>query len=564
MKKYFIFPIFWIFSYYASAQTFEWGKTFGGESDDVVRNMIADDAGNSFTTGYFSHTAHFGEGSNQVSVSSNGLSDIFLSKINPQGEVVWVKSFGGLDNDYANGISLDNDGNIYLTGAFQQTVNFNPGGNGGLLVSNGFHDMFILKLDPEGNFIWVKSIGSPDYEESISISADISGNVYLTGYYFSAIDFDPSDGEFIMNSSGNGDAFILKLNPNGEFQWAKKIGGEGSAYGKSVKTLENGNILALGEFSGNCDLNPNAEELIINSAGKDIYLVQLDESGNFLDAYHSSSSLPEEPGNAETTRLDIDSDGNIYVIGSIFGKVNFDPENNQELFTISPESFFYNGFVLKLSSEGIPQWVKKVGGSSMVFIYDVAVFEDKTYFTGYFNADAIFDGISINQQSDNFMDAFVAEIDSDGQFISAYPFGGSGGPDGHDVEVDALGNIYLASSFHQTVDIDPLEGEFNVTVLGEDGYRDIYIIKLNPENLSVNELETGDKLIIYPNPAADVIYLKGNNNIINKGYTIYNLAGQKLKNGTVESSEKIDLTNLNSGMYILKLNNGQSFKIIKK
>lgn len=566
MKKYFIFPIFWILSYYASAQTFEWGKTHGGDGDDVVRNMIVDAAGNSFTIGYFSHTAYFGEGANQVSLISNGLSDIFLSKVNAEGELLWVKHFGGVDNDYANGISLDSVGNIYLTGAYQQTVNFNPGGNDGLLTSNGFQDLFILKLDAEGDFIWVKSIGSDNYEESNSISADAEGNVYLTGYYFTGFDFDPSEEEFIMNStSGNGDAFVLKLNSNGEFQWAKQIGGTSGVYGKSIKTLPNGNVLILGEFSGSCDLNPNSEELIVNAAGKDIYLLQLDQAGNFLGVYHTSSSTVETPGNAETTRFDVDADGNIYVIGSIMGAVNFDPENNQEQFTLASEGFFFNGFVLQLNNEGIPQWVKQVGGGNMVFVYDVATSNSgKTYLTGYFNTDAVFDEIIITQQSENYLDAFVAEIDSNGKFVSAYPFGGSSGPDGHDIALDAEGNIYLASSFHATVDINPLEGEQNVTVLGEDGYRDIYLIKLKPGNLNVNEWEPGNKLTVYPNPTNEIIYFKGSEDLINKKYEIFNLSGQKLKSDRIKSDGEISLIDLSSGIYILKIEGGNAFKIMKK
>lgn len=565
MKKYFIFPILWILSY-ASAQSFEWGKTFGGISDDVVRHMVVDDAGNSYTVGYFANTAIFGEGQNQASVTAEGLSDIFISKVNPEGELVWVKSYGALDNDYANGISLDDDGNIYVTGVFQQTVNFNPDGAGGVVTSNGFHDVFILKLDSAGDFIWVKSIGSPNYEEAASISPDNLGNVYVTGFFFSPIDFDPSDGEFVMNSSGTGNAFFMKLDADGNFQWAKQIGGaDGSAYGKSVRTLENGNVVILGEFSGITDLNPDGEELIINSAGKDFYLLYLDASGNFLNVYHTSTSSIDAPGRTDVTRFDVDDSGNFYIIGSIFEAVNFDSVNNEEEFTITPDNSFYNGFVLKLNSAGEPQWVKQVEGSDMVFIYSVAVSNDeRVHLTGFFTANATFGDFSITQQSDNLYDAFVAEIDTNGQFQSAYSFGGCSGPDGHEIDVDTEGNVYLSSSFHSTVDLNPFDGNQNVTILGEDGYRDIYTIKVKPGNLGITETELGGKIMIYPNPAVNYVQISGKENFADKAFHIYDITGKKVLIGKIDQNQKIALDNLTKGTYVLKIEGANAFKIIKK
>lgn len=565
MKKYFIFPIFWILSY-ASAQSFEWGKTFGGISDDVVRHMVVDDAGNSYTVGYFANTAIFGEGQNQASVTAKGLSDIFISKVNPEGELVWVKSYGALDNDYTNGISVDDDGNIYVTGVFQQTVNFNPDGAGGVVTSNGFHDVFILKLDSAGDFIWVKSLGSSNYEEAASISPDNLGNVYVTGFFFSPIDFDPSDGEFVMNSSGNGNAFFMKLDADGNFQWAKQIGGaHGSAYGKSVRTLENGNVVILGEFSGITDLNPDGEELIINSAGKDFYLLYLDGSGNFLNVYHTSTSSIEAPGRTDVTRFDVDNSGNFYIIGSIFDAVNFDSVNNEEEFTIAPDNSFYNGFVLKLNSAGEPQWVKQVEGSDMVFIYSVAVSNDeRVHLTGFFTANAAFGDFSIMQQSDNLYDAFVAEIDTNGQFRSAYSFGGCSGPDGHEIDVDAEGNVYLSSSFHSTVDLNPFDGNQNVTILGEDGYRDIYTIKVKPGNLGITESELGEKIMIYPNPAVNYVQISAKENFADKSFQIYDITGKKVLIGKIDQNQKIALDNLTKGIYVLKIEGANAFKIIKK
>lgn len=549
----------------AKAQSFEWGKQFGGDGDDVVRNMVVDNEGNTYITGYFWYTIVFSTEPNEISITSNGFSDIFLAKVNKDGDVVWAKNFGGNDNDYANGISLDAEGNILLTGAFQQTANFNPSGGGGVLTSNGVQDIFVLKLNPEGNFIWVKGFGSSNYEESESVSYDAAGNIYLAGYFFSEIDFDPSSAEYIMTpTSTSGNGFIMKMNGLGEFEWAKQIGGTDSAYTKFIKVMENGEIYVLGSYTGTCDLNPGPDEFLVTSAAKDIYVLHLDSSGNFLNV-HTSAAL-DESGNTEVFRLDVDSFGDIYVIGNFVGTIDFDPlETGQGDFTLTSDSFFYNGFLLKMKSSGEAAWVKKVGGSDMILMYDVAVSEQNDIFlTGFFTADANFDTITILQESPNLMDAFVAQINRNGEFQSAYPFGGTDGGDGHEIEIGPSNTLNLSSSFHQTVDLNPLEGEQFVTITGEDGYRDIYVIKLEAGTLGLNTISEFDKVQFFPNPAENNVKIIGNESFAGKEYKVYDVTGKKVSHGEIDFMQQIPLHTLSKGTYVLIIDSYYRFKVIKK
>lgn len=563
-KKLLHLMLTFMISYSGISQSFNWGKSFGGMGDDVVRNMVIDDQGNSYITGYFSHTLIFGEGTNQISLPTNGISDIFVAKVNAAGDALWVKKFGGADNDYANSIVRDLNGNIYVTGAFQLTVDFNPGGQHGVLTSNGAQDNFILKLDPNGNFIWVKSFGSIGYEESIAVDVDPSGNVYLAGYFFMDIDFDPSENEYFMPVVPNtGNGYFMKLDPQGNFIWAKQITGSYLSSCKFIKVAQNGDLYVLGEFVGTADLNPaDNAEFIVNSEGKDIFMLHLDSSGNFLSA-NTSASI-DGLSNTEIWRLDFDSSGNVYVIGNIYGKVNFSPlATGTNQFKLTSDTF-YSGFILKINSTGTPEWVKLVTGNDLTFIYDVSVSDQNfIYIAGFFRGVGHFGSVTINQQSSNFWDAYVARMDTDGNFQYALPFGGTDGPDGHEIETGSDNSIYLSSSFHQTVDLNPLAGELKVSVEPVIGYRDMYIIKLGSDIMRLNENQKAANVFIYPNAAENYIQIGGKENFTNKNYRIFDMTGKRILNGIFDFQQKISLESLSKGTYNLVIDNEYIFKLIK-
>ena len=136
--------------------------------------------------------------------------------------------FGGTSNDYGNSIAVDASGNIYTTGYFAGTVDFDPSAGTYNLTSAGGNDIFISKLDASGNFVWAKQLGGTNDEKGNSIVVDASGNIYTTGNFAGTVDFDPGAGTFGLASTGNYDIFISKLDASGYFVWAKKMGGTSS------------------------------------------------------------------------------------------------------------------------------------------------------------------------------------------------------------------------------------------------------------------------------------------------------------------------------------------------
>ena len=142
----------------------------------------------------------------------------------------WAKRMGGPSDDASFSIAVDIYGNVYTTGSFSGTVDFDPGAGIFNLTSYDVTDIYILKLDVVGNFVWAKRMGGASVDDGISIGLDASGNVYTTGWFNGIVDFDPGVGIFNVSSLGSEDVFISKLDPAGNFLWAQRMGGSGDDY----------------------------------------------------------------------------------------------------------------------------------------------------------------------------------------------------------------------------------------------------------------------------------------------------------------------------------------------
>ena len=175
----------------------------------------------------------------------------------------WATSTGGPQFDEGHSIATDSMGNVYITGHYSGTVDFDPGPAVFNLTSYSmFMDLFIQKLDKNGNFIWAKSIGGNLNEVGHSIQADAVGNVYLTGSYSITVDFDPGPGIFNLTSKGFTDVFVLKLDAEGDFVWAKSVGGTGIENSYSIALDALGSISLTGLFETTADFDPSRQRLI--------------------------------------------------------------------------------------------------------------------------------------------------------------------------------------------------------------------------------------------------------------------------------------------------------------
>ena len=216
---------------------------------------------------------------------------LFITFTNAQTfSLEWANSMGGSMDDEVYSIATDASGNVYTTGYFKDTVDFDPSSGVFNLISNGLSDIFIQKLDANGNFVWAKQMGGISTDKGVSISIDSIGNVYSTGYFQNTVDFDPSSSIFDLTTNGSYDIYIQKLDANGNFVWVKQIGGLGDGdNGKSITIDAGGNIYTTGSFQFTVDFDPGPGvfNLSATSGYTNMFIQKLDNSGNFIpDVWH--------------------------------------------------------------------------------------------------------------------------------------------------------------------------------------------------------------------------------------------------------------------------------------
>lgn len=303
--------------------SFLWAKSMGGIGGDIGYGIEVDDFGNVYSTGFFRDTVDFDPGPGVFNLYAAGIRDVFIQKLDSAGNFLWAKNIGGVSGDEGFSMTLGNSGSIYVTGLFSGMVDFDPNSGTSILSSQGGSDIFLLKLDSNGNFLWAKGMGEADDDIGYSIAVDKNENIYSTGYFSGIVDFDPGVDSTHLKAKGESDIFIQKLDPNGNFVWVKSMGGIKTDVGESISVDDNSNVYTTGRFIGTVDFDPGLDSSFLAAKGqRDIFIQKLDSSGNFIWAKNLGGS------DAVGTSLTVNSEMNIYTVGYFFGMVDFDPDTS--------------------------------------------------------------------------------------------------------------------------------------------------------------------------------------------------------------------------------------------
>ena len=386
---------------------FIWAKSMGGTASDYGLSITTDASNNVYATGRFSRTVDFDPSTSTANLTSVGSFDIFVLKLDKNGNFEWAKSFGGSSGDYGYSVSINNSNQVLITGYFRNTVDFDPSTNTFNLISKGGYDIFIEKLDSDGNFIWAKSVGGTASDYGYSIISDRFDNIYISGRYSSTVDFDPNVGTFNSTAVGGTDVYIEKLDANGNFIWVKTIEGTSNGYGNSLDIDTSGNILLTGRFRGTMDFDPSSSNFNITAVSYDIFIQKLDQNGDFIWAKSFTGS-----GSNEGNYLRTDKAGNIYVTGRFENSADFDPgASTLNLTAIGDNDIF----IAKLDPFGDILWSRSVGGTGKDYSYSLAIDQlENIYLTGYFSDTVDFDPDSstFNLTSNGSRDVFIQKLAS--------------------------------------------------------------------------------------------------------------------------------------------------------
>jgi len=476
---------------------FVWAKQLAGIDLKDATAVGVDAAGNVYTTGFFYGTIDFDPGVGVSNLISKGYNDIFISKLDASGNFVWAKQMGSLYGEIGYAIAVDSVGNVFTTGSFSDTCDFDP--NAGVsnmtaLVEN----IFISKLDTNGNFVWAKSMGGIAYNRGKVITLDASGNVYVGGTFGGTADFDPNAGVANLTSvgsfGGNEDMFVLKLDSNGSYVWAKQFSGTGTKFIKGIAVDASGNVCTAGMFSGTVDFNPSAAvgNLSGPAFGDDGFISKLDVSGNFVWIKQLEGTI------RDVASLALDTAGNVYTTGNFFGDGQTDFDSGVGIYNLTVSHRFGDDtYILKLDTLGSFVWVKQIGGVPSV----------------------------------------------------------TSGPDtiGKSIVVDGSGNIYTTGTFGSSTsdsgDFDPNAGVTLLTPTG--GSTDMFVHKMSQTFLGLSKNTIDNKISIYPNPSNGNFNIEIDENLIDAKVHVFNLLGQKVKDFSLTSITSNQ--NLNKGIYMLEI-----------
>jgi len=540
-------------------QQYEWGRNFGGTADESVRAMTVDEAGNSYLTGYFTESADFDPGENVEQIQSNGFYDAFIQKLDSDGNLAWVKSFGGQFDEYGAGIDVDSDGAVLITGAFSDTIDFDPGPGVEERGAAGGVDLFALKLDANGEFLWVFTAGNESNEEGLSIRSDGSNNVYIAGYFSNTIEIQAGLQSTTLESNGSLDGFGIKLDGFGQPLWAVNIGGPSVDLLLGMDVNEAGDVFYTGNYSDEVDFNPGDGEAILNSGfGSNGYVLKLNALGEYV--YAADFGGDE---NVVTYGVAVDQNDNVFASGGyrgnfVAGDVTIDASGAGD----------DEAFVVKINPFGGIDWAKHCGGNGFQQAYNVATdSEGNAIMVGYFDGTADFDPgdeeYLLSKESSEPYDSFVTILNPAGEFIWAGQLGGTNFIENHGVGTDGMDNIYISSSFQNSQDINPLANQEDIR--DSQAFRDLFITKMNltslTDNLSTDRLQSME---IYPNPATNLIFIQGDI-MDQKHYRIYDQTGRLVQSGQVQNNrDQISLELLNSGIYLLQIEGFKSVKVLKQ
>ena len=560
MKKAFtIFITCFFVAAVMNAQDFEWVKSFGSTERDVGFALGIDASGNVYTAGYFHGTVDFDSGAGTYYLSSEGYEDVFVQKLDASGDFLWARAFGGEFQDASRALSIDALGNVYITGWFGGTVDFNPGAGMYFLTSEGSADVFIQKLDAAGNFLWAKSFGGTGWALGTSLNIDALGNVYTTGYFEGTTDFDPGVGTHFLTSEGYYDVFIQKLDASGNFVWAKSFGSlENLDEGCSLSIDALGNVYTAGYFSETVDFDPGAGTLNFTSEGNsDIFIQKLDASGNFVWAKSFGGVYSDG-----AKGISIDASGNVYTTGTFRATADFNPNIGTHFLTSEGESDI---FIQKLDASGDFLWAKSFGGIAGDISTSLGIdASGNVYIAGWFGGTVDFDpGAGTHYlTSAGEEDIFVQKLDASGNFLWAKSFGGAGRDVAYSLSVEPSGNVYATGYFSELVDFDSGTGTYELTSAGE---WDVFVHKMSQTSVGVVESDFGKQLVIHPNPSdGDFVIDLGDVYDLTE-IAITDMNGKLVYASTLRQTQtaNISLKKAPAGVYLLRIQSGKKKVVVK-
>lgn len=494
LKKLLFFSLFLSTVAFSQGNDLLWAQGFGSTEFDMVLDIATDNSGNIISVGRFSGTVDFDQSAGTNNLTSDGFTDIFVMKQDSDGNLLWVHRFGDHDTDAGNSVAVDASNNIYVTGMYRYEVDFDPGPADYILGNWGASagQIFLLKLDSDGDLVWVNSMGNySGSSQGFCLAVEPTGLAVISGSFYGTVDFDPSAGttNLIANATTNNDIFLATYGADGGFGTAYGFGGNSGTNRPYDLTLDVANsIILTGTFGGTIDLDPTAGvQNVVSNGNDDIFMMKFLAGGGIFLWAKSIGGIYSDGTCAVTT----DSNEDIYFSGGFYDNIDLDPNAGTANFSAGGAG---NTYILKLSWNGTFVWgTTLTGGYSNARAMDTDE-NDDIYILGGYSLTTDFDpgaGTANHTSADNFDDIYLVKLDSDGLYQWSKSFGANSDDRGSSIDVISSDEFYIGGYYTNNIDFNPTGSP---VVLNAIGTIDNYIAKFGTCGLDLSVSLTGATL----------------------------------------------------------------------
>lgn len=534
----------------AQAPDFLWAHGMGNSGHEEAQLIAADPSGNIVVAGFFEGMVDFDPGAGSSTLTSSGSQDIFLMKMDGNGNLLWVRQFSSTGTASAIDLEVDPSGNIYLLGNFTGTLDGDPGA-AVLSLTNVKTMAFIIKLDDSGILSWAKQFEGTAEVLPTSIDVSYPGSVYIHGDISNGIvDFESGPGTFNLSTPSMW-GFLCKLDASGNLVWAIFPSQIPNFFGE-IAVDANDNILITGRFAGTIDFDPGTAVNMQSATSFDGYLQKLDGAGNFIFV-----KLFSGPDTETGFKVDTDGDGNILIEGIFTDSADFDPGPGVfQMSSLGGEDIFY----VKLNNMGDFVWAGTLGTT----LNDAPVYSSFDKQGNIYIVNLIWSAMDLNPNVSavnmfstmGSNDGFIVKLDSAGNYQWVKFIGDSGWDVLYQICFDVADNIYLAGYFNSpTIDFSSIQISNYLTT--PPSYN-LFVAKLESTTSGLPSMQLA-AVNIFPNPAHDFLNIEFPQQYTGK-VTISDMLGRSIYIATLqnETNYKVDISASPSGIYSIQLENSVS------
>ncbi|MCB9186845.1 MAG: hypothetical protein H6601_08870 [Flavobacteriales bacterium] len=510
------------------AQHFEWAKNIGGLGLDAARALTTDSEGNVIVAGSFSGTASIAG----TWYSGDGVSEAFVAKFSPNGDLLWARVISGPLEDMARSVVTEENGHIYVVGHFTDTVTFYQGQDAMAGArSEGGQDVFVVKYDPDGNYVWHITCGGPADDTATDIDwYQWSGMFYVSGGFQGRGIF----GNTPILSNGLTDAFLMKVDADGNVHWVWNGGGDEHDIASAVAVDKtNGSVYVVGDYYEQAEFDG---EILESVGSSDMYIARFDEAGQQIWVRSNGGTNVDV-----STGVGVDLNSKVYVCGYYQLTTNF--QNH------SATALGYNDvFLSQFDENGNCIWLSSAGSNALdnCLGMDVA-WDGTTYLTGMFDGEMFADDVSFEG---NGYDIFVLCYNPSGDVRYGRAAGAASSDFGMAACLGPDQSLYISGYYFYYADFD------NITI-GAAQNGDAFIAKMT-DILDTRSLEEPISNCLKYDPFNQCVRLQECPDV--EGWKLFDALGRELDGGPINGN-CIPVESKGSLLYFQLISSNQAWSL---